>query len=178
MDTNLTTPTRQWCPCPPLNKLPPEIAAVCARMRSLGLPCPGDQCIINEYGPGHGIGAHVDLLPDFGDAVASVSLNGWCTMILHPLPPRRGRRPVKFFLPPGSLLILEGEARQLWAHSIPKSRDDVDSSGRRWPRSRRVSVTLRSMNKFPCPPNPRPLEGPQSPSGEEEGDGGPGEGPT
>ena len=65
----------------------PEIAAVSARMRSLGLPCPGDQCIVNEYVPGHGIGAHVDLLPDFGDVVANVSLNGWCTMVLHPLPP-------------------------------------------------------------------------------------------
>ena len=144
--------TETVVPMPPsLDTVPPEIAAVSARMCSLGLPCPGDQCIINEYVPGQGIGAHVDLLPDFGDVVASVRLNGWCTMVLHPLPPRRGRRPVKFFLPPGSLLILEGEARHLWAHSIPKTSYDVDSSGRRWPRRRRVSVTLRSMNKFPNP---------------------------
>ena len=41
---------------PPLDTLPPGIAAVSARMRSLGLPCPGDQCIINEYVPGQALG--------------------------------------------------------------------------------------------------------------------------
>ena len=39
-----------------------------------------DQAIINEYEPGHGISAHIDCEPCFGDIIASLSLGSGAMM--------------------------------------------------------------------------------------------------
>ena len=99
-------------------------------MRARGYPHEVDQTIINEYVEGQGIGAHIDLDPEFGEAVGSISLNGWCTMVIHSGAQIQARKAIKMFLAPRSLLILRGEARHEWAHSIPKTRWDQDTRGK------------------------------------------------
>ena len=121
-------------------------------MRENGYPHSVDQAIINEYVGKQGIGAHVDLDPEFREAVGSISLNGWCTIVFHPCAHVQGKQPVKMFLAPHSLLILKGEARHDWAHSIPKTEWDPDNQGGWWRRTRRVSITMRGVTGRPAPP--------------------------
>jgi len=98
-----------------------------------------DQCIVNEYEPGQGIAAHADNPRLFGPRVAGLSLGSATTMEFR----RPGRPPVEVRLRPGSLYVMEGDARYLWTHEIAKRKTDkVD--GRKVRRGRRVSVTFRS----------------------------------
>lgn len=100
---------------------------------------PPDQLIINEYEPGQGIAPHIDCVPCFGPVVASLSLGSACMMEFA-----RGDESAAVFLRPGSLLILTGDARFHWQHSIRPRRSDVHA-GTRWSRSRRVSLTFRNV---------------------------------
>ena len=144
--------TEQLEPLPtPHDQIPKEFGEVFGRMREQGYPHQVDQTIINEYVGRQGIGAHIDLDPEFKEAVGSISLNGWCTMVFHPGAHTRAKEAIKLFLAPRSLLILEGEARHDWAHSIPKTRWDVDTRGKWWSRTRRVSITVRGVNGVPAP---------------------------
>ena len=43
--------------------------------------------------------------------------------------------------------MMKGECRYVWKHGIPKSWGEWDTQGNWWPRTRRVSVTLRKMVK-------------------------------
>ena len=53
------------------------------------------------------------------------------------------------FLPPRSILVLGGEARYAWYHSIAcRKIDKVD--GDFYFRKRRVSLTFRTVKKTPC----------------------------
>jgi alkylated DNA repair dioxygenase AlkB len=100
-----------------------------------------DQVIVNEYLPGQGISAHVDHIPSFGPAVASVSLLSACVMeFTHP--EDSTRVPVR--LAPGSLCVMTGPARFVWRHTIPARKTDP-GPGRRVTRGRRVSVTFRTV---------------------------------
>lgn len=102
---------------------------------------PPDQVIVNEYLPGQGISAHVDHIPSFGPAVASISLLSACVMeFSHPND--KTRVPVR--IEPGSLYVMIGPARFTWRHAIPARKTDPGPNGR-VPRSRRVSVTLRTV---------------------------------
>jgi alkylated DNA repair dioxygenase AlkB len=99
-----------------------------------------DQVIVNEYYPKQGIAAHVDHVKFFGPVVASVSL-------LAPVEMEFTRGKDKFYqiLQPTSALILDREARYKWSHQIkPKTHDTIE--GVNVPRSRRVSITFRTMN--------------------------------
>jgi alkylated DNA repair dioxygenase AlkB len=100
-----------------------------------------DQVIANEYLPGQGISAHVDCEPCFGDVVASLSLLSGCEMRFACLETGETRAVI---LPPRSLLVLCGEARQHWTHAIPARRSDLIDSVRTM-RQRRVSLTFRTM---------------------------------
>jgi len=97
-----------------------------------------EQAIINEYTPGQGIAAHIDS-PVFGDTVISVSLGSTVPMVFE-----RDSERVERVLERRSLLVLTGEARYLWKHSIEKKRSDLIDDCLR-PRGRRVSITLRSL---------------------------------
>jgi alkylated DNA repair dioxygenase AlkB len=97
-----------------------------------------DQLTVNEYGPGAGIAAHVKAHGAFGDALAGLSLGEPAAMAF-----RRGGRAAALLLPPRSLLILEGEARLCWEHSIaPRRADPLAGGGASERVERRISLTF------------------------------------
>ncbi len=100
-----------------------------------------DQLIVNEYEPGHGIAPHVDCVPCFGKAIASVSLGSSCLMEFHHLDSDNVER---LWLEPGSLLIMQGAARYDWKHGIPARKTDT-LKGHKIRRSRRLSITFRCV---------------------------------
>lgn len=118
--------------------LPTWAVRVGTRLVKQGLlPAPPDQLIVNDYSPGQGIAPHVDCVPCFREAIASVSLLSPCVMEFS----RKGET-VEVDLAPGSAVILSGDARLDWTHAIvPRMTDLVD--GIRRPRNRRVSLTFR-----------------------------------
>lgn len=100
-----------------------------------------DQLIINEYVPGQGISSHVDCVPCFGDTILSLSLGSPCIMLFTRL---RATEKVEVLLEPGSLTVMQGDARYTWKHSIPPRKTDA-YRGRTITRGRRVSLTLRNI---------------------------------
>jgi alkylated DNA repair dioxygenase AlkB len=102
---------------------------------------PPDQVIINEYLPGQGIAPHVDCIPCFGPSIAIISLGGGVAMSFRHTVTDECH---EMILRPGSLLSLSGQARYEWTHGIPARKSDV-VSGVRVPRSRRVSLTFRTV---------------------------------
>lgn len=109
--------------------IPKEISSLAER---LGLPC--DQVIINEYIPGQGIAHHTDHY-QFGPKIASLSLNSPANMVFA-----KDNTKVEITLQPRSLVILEGQARTKWTHSIPaRQRDNGVQRGVRY------SLTFRSV---------------------------------
>ena len=125
-----------------LGPLPDWLGKLSACMNRDGLsPSIPDQVIINEYQPGQGIASHVDCEPCFGDTIISLSLGSPCVMVFTNL---RTRADIELLLEPGSLLIMQGEARHRWMHGIPARKTDM-MNGQPIERNRRVSVTLRSV---------------------------------
>jgi alkylated DNA repair dioxygenase AlkB len=101
-----------------------------------------EQCNVNEYLPGQGIAAHVDVA-HFGPKVALVSLLATTVMTFEPGPGTAGER-AELLLPNRSLVVLDGEVRSGWRHGIPKRKHDrIDDA--RVPRPRRVSLTFRTV---------------------------------
>jgi alkylated DNA repair dioxygenase AlkB len=106
-----------------------------------GFATPPEQVMVNEYLPGQGIAPHVDCVPCFGPAIASLSLGSGCAMDFQECATGRKRTQ---YLAPGSLLVLTGPGRFDWTHGIAARRSDrVD--GVRVKRARRVSLTFRTM---------------------------------
>jgi alkylated DNA repair dioxygenase AlkB len=99
-----------------------------------------DQCIVNEYQPGQGIGAHVDCTPCFANTIASLSLASGAAMVLRNCKQRQ-LGAIELWLPRRSLVLLRGAARYEWTHAIPSRRVDPGHGAR----SRRVSLTFRSV---------------------------------
>lgn len=98
-----------------------------------------DQVIINEYQPGQGISAHIDCVPCFADTIVSLSLGSPCVMdFTHS---KTGDKS-SLLLEPRSLLVLTGDARYVWQHSIAQRKTDRYNS-QIIPRARRVSLTFR-----------------------------------
>lgn len=71
-----------------------------------------NQCIVNEYYRNQGINPHIDR-KIFGDTIVSISL-GDNTIMNFSL----GEKEIPIFLPQRSMILLQGEARQKWKHSI------------------------------------------------------------
>lgn len=100
-----------------------------------------DQIIVNEYKPGQGISDHIDCEPCFEDTVISLSLGSSCVMNLTNK--RTGQR-IPLFLEPCSIVVLKGQSRYDWMHGIPPRKTDVFQN-RRYPRTRRISLTFRKV---------------------------------
>jgi alkylated DNA repair protein alkB family protein 8 len=133
--------------------LPPWAEDLSARLVRDGLmPDAADQLIVNDYAAGQGIQAHVDA-PLFTDTIISVSLGSNCVMEFT----NEAGDTEAQFLEPRSTLVIGGEARHAWKHSIPSRPVDV-WQGREWPRGRRVSLTFRTV----LPPDRRPTWEPAS----------------
>lgn len=125
-----------------LGPLPLWLTPLTERLHREGLfPALPDQAILNEYEPGQGIASHVDCVPCFGDTIVSLSLGSPCVMIFSHT---QSQFQVPLLLEPGSLLVMKGESRFLWKHGIPARKTDR-YEGRTLVRSRRISITFRTM---------------------------------
>ena len=103
-----------------------------------------DQCIVNEYRPGQGIGMHADH-ETFGPNVVSLSLGAAWPMNFRP----RSVRPYArgglasdqvAVLPRRSALVLRDAARSAWMHGIDPA------AGARQPETR-ISATYRTLQR-------------------------------
>ncbi len=128
----------------PADPVPEFIAPIAERLRERGwFGAVPDQVIVNEYEPGQGIAAHADR-DCFGPAVAMLSLaDRWPMQFI---PPGGGDDRLELFLDVGSILVLTGEAREQWLHTIAKRKSDGRGPEKRQ-RERRVSVTFRTVNQ-------------------------------
>ncbi len=109
-----------------------------------------DQCIVNEYLPGQGITPHTNDRNYFGETICSLSMNSEYVMDFDN--PRIGKK-ISIPLPRRSMLVLTGEARHNWRHSIASRLSDP-RAGKSVSRGRRVSITFRIMKgnlRFPNP---------------------------
>jgi alkylated DNA repair dioxygenase AlkB len=95
-----------------------------------------NQCIINRYLPGQGIGAHIDR-PEYGDEIACVTVGGGAEMEFS----RIGFDTYKLYTEDGSLYLMTGESRQLWKHQM-RSRLSDPKHGER---QTRYSFTFRTV---------------------------------
>ncbi|MGV2433120.1 MAG UNVERIFIED_CONTAM: alpha-ketoglutarate-dependent dioxygenase AlkB [Rickettsiaceae bacterium] len=97
-----------------------------------------DQVIINEYFPGQGIASHIDSTKYFDDNICSLSLISPCVMDFT------GVTSSSILLEPKSLLVLKGDARYFWKHSIaPRMYDSYGNI--KIKRERRLSLTFRKL---------------------------------
>ncbi len=127
-----------------LGELPDWIKVYCNKLHSEKLVSQiPDQVIINEYQAGQGITPHIDCVPCFGDTIASLSLGSACVMeFTH----SKTSEKQSLLLEPKSLVILSGEARYDWQHSIPQRKTDK-YNGNIINRTRRISLTFRNVIK-------------------------------
>lgn len=133
--------TRKVDPSMRLGPLPAWALTLASRLVADGhMQTTPDQMIVNEYGPGQGINAHVDSVQCFGPVVCSVTLGSQCVMELSTLDRCEAEQ---LLLARGSLLVLAGDARYRWRHCIPARQTDT-VGGQMLARGRRVSLTFRT----------------------------------
>ncbi len=101
-----------------------------------------DQCGVNEYEPGQGIGPHVDKLM-FQDQVIMVSLGSDIVMDFY----GPNEEKVSILLPRRSAILAEGKARYEWKHGIALRKTDKLENGLMLKRNKRISVTFRVSRK-------------------------------
>jgi len=97
-----------------------------------------DQVIINEYQPGQGISAHIDCESCFGPRIFSLSLGSAAIMEFT----LEGKPKQEILLERRSLVMMYGEARSEWKHSIPTRLKDNGVE-----RRARISLTFRNVEK-------------------------------
>ncbi|HAA29225.1 MAG TPA: alpha-ketoglutarate-dependent dioxygenase AlkB [Cyanobacteria bacterium UBA8553] len=98
-----------------------------------------DQLTVNEYEPGQGLRGHVDCVTCFGNTIITLSLGSSSVMKFTHSHTKENR---EILLLAGSLLVLQGEARYIWQHSISAYKKDI-YQGKESVRTRRVSLTFR-----------------------------------
>lgn len=131
----------------PIGTLPNSIAKLVELMQQTGaiseIP---NQATLQEYDPGQGIPPHIDTVWAFGAELASVALLSHTVMRFKPVF-TTGVDPetsvdVKF--PRRALLVMTGDSRYKWTHSIAARKNDV-FDGVVVERSRRLSFTFRRV---------------------------------
>lgn len=100
-----------------------------------------NQVIVNEYLPGQGISAHTDSLA-YGGVIQCYTLGSGATMRFTSEEHKGERRDL--YVEPRSLYVMTGEARYQWKHEMISRKSDT-VEGVKQARSRRISVTLRSV---------------------------------
>ncbi len=125
-----------------LGPLPDWAARLARRLtEDQGMEHVPDQVIVNEYLPGQGVSSHIDCIPCFGPTVVSISLGSACVMLFTHA--TEGTQ-VPILVEAGSLVVMSGDARFRWKHSIPARKADVVGE-RKIVRGRRVSLTFRTV---------------------------------
>jgi alkylated DNA repair protein alkB family protein 8 len=118
------------------------------------------QLTLNEYYPGQGIASHIDTESVFGPDIFIISVGSGVTMTMtqqRVVPATseddivggegdeedtRCKKKKHVYLYPRSLLVMRGDSRYLWSHTItPRKSDKID--GELIQRGRRVSLTFR-----------------------------------
>jgi alkylated DNA repair dioxygenase AlkB len=99
-----------------------------------------DQVIINEYQPRQGISAHIDCEKCFGPRIFSMSLGSQTVMDFT----QEGKTKKEILLARRSLVMMYGEARSEWKHSIPARLKDNGVE-----RGVRISLTFRNVKRTP-----------------------------
>lgn len=123
---------------------PPEVVQCIANVLTEFniLPDVPNQFIVNEYIPGQSIGAHRDHHPIFAGSVATLSLGSGIEMVFRH---RDGSSATTIYLPIGSILVFQGEARYDYTHEIVGRKSDM-VDGKKIPRGDRISLTFRKVN--------------------------------
>jgi len=122
------------------DEIPQFIEPVSQKLRTYFNGKLPQQLIINEYTPGQGINPHTDAKV-FGDPIISVSLGSSCEFLFD-------NTDLKYslFLKPRTLVVMSGESRYKWKHSIPNKKNDVDPVTKEIvKRGTRVSLTFRIL---------------------------------
>jgi len=115
-----------------LGPLPEWTSVVTQKLAKLGLEG-FDQMIINEYLPGQGISAHMDVPSMFGPVIVSVSLMADAEMTFS-----LNEKKVPILLRRRSIVVLQGDSRYKWKHEI---------KGSKLQQGTRISLTLRTVKK-------------------------------
>ena len=100
-----------------------------------------DQCIINKYLPGEGIGKHTDHTTQFDNTIVGITLGSGIEMEF-----RKDDTVVRKYIKPGSMYVMSDECRYKWTHEIRKKKTDI-VNGKRIKRDTRISVTFRKIKK-------------------------------
>lgn len=101
-----------------------------------------EQLIINEYTPGQGIAAHIDASV-FGDPVISLSAGSHCIFTFTKKLNDK-EEVYDLLLKPRTLVIMSGESRYKWKHSIAGKKSDKTHEGV-MKRGTRISYTFRTL---------------------------------
>ena len=96
-----------------------------------------NQCLINRYLPGQGIGAHIDSL-EYGGIVVCFTFGAGREMEFT----RTGYAPYTVYTLPMSMYVMTGESRNKWKHQMRPRKTD----GKNRRRSECFSVTFREVN--------------------------------
>lgn len=99
-----------------------------------------NQCIVNKYEQGQGIGAHIDV-KQYGPVIGCFTLGNGAIMRFKN---KEGGR-VDFYVQPNSLYIMSGDARYKWTHEMPATKTDL-LDGKKVKRGERISVTFRHVS--------------------------------
>lgn len=131
----------------PENQIPDLCFDLINKMVSDGLiNMAPDQMTVNFYEPGHGIGPHIDNVTAFDDFIVSLSL---MSSVLMEFKSSQSNKVSKLLLKSNSLLVLKGESRYSWTHSIPERKHDmlVNKEGQLEvkKREKRISLTFRKI---------------------------------
>lgn len=132
----------------PENKMPEILDELFDRMLSDKLiDAKPDQLTVNYYEPGQGIGPHIDNTVAFENFIISLSLMSSAIMEFRQ---KETKKISKILLNPNSLLVLKGQSRYKWSHSIPERKHDLvksSDSGQYLVLKRdfRISLTFRKV---------------------------------
>ncbi|KAJ9451324.1 hypothetical protein DIPPA_31938 [Diplonema papillatum] len=101
-----------------------------------------DQCIVNQYVPGQGIGAHVDRVNLFDHSIVVVSLGSDAVMDFT----KRTEHLRRVAIPRRSCYIMTGESRYDWQHALKPCSSDT-YKGTHFERTVRISLTFRKVTE-------------------------------
>jgi len=110
-------------------------------LKLLDLNSSFNQCIINKYLPGQGIGYHTDS-EAFDNIIVGVSLGSGIEMIF-----RNNDNTFIKYLKPNSIFIMHDECRYHWTHEIKRKKYDIVEH-KRIERGTRISVTFRHVKNI------------------------------